>query len=329
VLLQDDFTNPNSGWPQLSDNQTLSGYHPPNFYHIESRQPNTRSPVFFNRQLSDFTMEADLFTENSDTENGEFLYGLVVRRVGENYYAFMASPRTGNWQVIKNSASGSEVIASGNEDSLQGTSSAARDRLRVDADGDMLIFHINGRALATVQDDDYLSGDMGFVVETFDEPRVHVHFDSLIVREPEIDLEAAPAPIIVGEVVAEVVPTQAPEINTPEPATAVPSPEPEATVTPAGPQPSSLGMVMVDGGLYTVGSDTAVTLTDFWIDRYEVSNAEFAQFVAATGAEAPAYWLENDIPTNLGDHPVQSITYVTAVAYCQSLHKRLPSEAEW
>ncbi len=52
------------------------------------------------------------------------------------------------------------------------------------------------------------------------------------------------------------------------------------------------GMVWIDGGSFTMGSDEhhpeeraphEVTLEGFWIDRHEVTNAEFTRFVEATG----------------------------------------------
>src|SRR5687767_8853109 len=52
------------------------------------------------------------------------------------------------------------------------------------------------------------------------------------------------------------------------------------------------GMVWVPGGSFTMGEDDAqpeerpahrVTVSGFWIGRHEVTNAEFATFVAATG----------------------------------------------
>jgi formylglycine-generating enzyme len=51
-------------------------------------------------------------------------------------------------------------------------------------------------------------------------------------------------------------------------------------------------MAFVAGGSFTMGSDTAFpeeapaspqSVGDFWIDRTEVTNAQFAEFVAATG----------------------------------------------
>src|SRR5688572_3317217 len=52
-------------------------------------------------------------------------------------------------------------------------------------------------------------------------------------------------------------------------------------------------MIWVEGGTFTMGSSEAdfwdahpvhpVTLDGFWMDEHEVTNAEFAAFVAATG----------------------------------------------
>ena len=55
---------------------------------------------------------------------------------------------------------------------------------------------------------------------------------------------------------------------------------------------SKAGMVRVDGGTFVMGDDTErpeertahdVTVSPFWIDRHEVTNAQFAAFVEATG----------------------------------------------
>ncbi|TDQ66470.1 formylglycine-generating enzyme required for sulfatase activity [Maritalea mobilis] len=84
---------------------------------------------------------------------------------------------------------------------------------------------------------------------------------------------------------------------------------------------------------------------DYWIDRTEVSNADFAAFVAAGGYEQPDYWSEagkqwlsgqyigilplpcdsSDAP----DHPRACITFYEAEAYATWRGGRLPTEAEW
>ncbi len=313
VLLSDDFTDPDSGWPIADDGVTLSGYHPPDYYHVQSGTANHRSTAFLPRQLGDYTMEANIFVDSTDTETGDFYYGLGVRQSGDDYYALLVSPRAQQWQVITNSAAGSTVLGSG-DIALQGIGTT--DRFRIDAQGNELIFHVNGRPLLGVTDVAQSSGSIGFVVETLDETRAHVHYDTLTVRDADADMAQVTNVVSASgeQVVAEVEPTSAP---VEEPTTEEPTAEPTAEPTPAGPLPSSIGMVKVDAGEYLVGGGegTAVTLDEFWIDRTEVTNADFADFAV--------------VPEGLEDHPVQGVDWDTAVAYCASIDKRLPTEAEW
>jgi formylglycine-generating enzyme required for sulfatase activity len=85
-----------------------------------------------------------------------------------------------------------------------------------------------------------------------------------------------------------------------------------------------------------------VTLSAFYIDKYEVSNAQFAEFLRThpewTAARMPAVfnngnylkdWTTDQYPPDKANHPVVDVSWYAAVAYCQSLGKRLPSEAEW
>src|SRR3990172_2627398 len=40
VLFQDDFTNPEGGWPIVDVDNYRFGYHPPDFYHAELKSSN-------------------------------------------------------------------------------------------------------------------------------------------------------------------------------------------------------------------------------------------------------------------------------------------------
>lgn len=136
----------------------------------------------------------------------------------------------------------------------------------------------------------------------------------------------------------------------------------------------SAGMVFVEGGQLTLGSDhgyaeerggRVVHVASFWIDRTEVSNAQFSAFVAATGyvtyaeraGEAPVFhvpsaaeleargnyaWWNNVKGANFRhpegpgsslvgreNHPVVQITHDDALAYARWLGRSLPSEAQW
>lgn len=96
-------------------------------------------------------------------------------------------------------------------------------------------------------------------------------------------------------------------------------------------------MVLVGEGNFFMGSqegeDEAPVhiryLPAFYIDRYEVSNAQYARFVAETGHPPPPHWKGKTPPPGEEDLPVTNITWFDAMRYAIWAGKRLPTEAEW
>jgi formylglycine-generating enzyme required for sulfatase activity len=97
-------------------------------------------------------------------------------------------------------------------------------------------------------------------------------------------------------------------------------------------------MIKIGANTYTVGRDAPgqnyippqqVELAEFWIDQSEVTNAQYAAFLAETKNSPPAAWPEGQIPADQADHPVKGISWHMAEGYCQWAKKRLPREAEW
>jgi eukaryotic-like serine/threonine-protein kinase len=125
-------------------------------------------------------------------------------------------------------------------------------------------------------------------------------------------------------------------------------------------------MVFVQGGNYRlVGwgrpTDSTVQIGDFWVDKYEVSNREFEEFIRAggyrrrelwtdpfvdkdkslswemawarfkdrTGLSAPRGWVGGECPRNEAAYPVTGLTWYEAAAYCRFRGKRLPTIFEW
>ena len=70
-----------------------------------------------------------------------------------------------------------------------------------------------------------------------------------------------------------------------------------------------------------------VLLDDFYIDIYEVTNAEYMEYVQATGVSKPQF--SDDPDFNGATQPVVGINWKQALKYCEWRQKRLPTEAEW
>ena len=190
ALYQDDFTDPATGWPEDKFDNYFIGYHEPEYYHVELTGTHYKTTVFEPQKKSfgDFTVELQVLTVSSKTApEGEFRYGLAFRRSGDQYYAFTVSPRTKQWQVLKNSPSQLVVLAEGTDPDIHELD--IDDTLRVDAQGSDFFLHINDQMVAQVTDSDYAAGEVGFYVESVDAPNAHIHFDELTIRDFE-----APAP---------------------------------------------------------------------------------------------------------------------------------------
>lgn len=103
--------------------------------------------------------------------------------------------------------------------------------------------------------------------------------------------------------------------------------------TPAAPK----GMVLVPGGSYVIGSDRdkfespqhVVKLRAFYIDRFEVSRAEYRRFLDATGRAAPPGWLDAATGELDDTLPATGVNWDDAAGFASWAGKRLPTEQEW
>ena len=123
-------------------------------------------------------------------------------------------------------------------------------------------------------------------------------------------------------------------------------------------------MIRIPTGTFVMGTDQGypfegpphqVSVSSFWLDRYEVTNRQFRDFVTETNhrTEAEVYGWSGVFseeegswgpvtganwrhPTGPGssiedrlDHPVVQVSWNDAAAYAKWAGKRLPTEAEW
>ena len=163
-----------------------------------------------------------------------------------------------------------------------------------------------------------------------------------------------PTPTATQAIVLQATPTPAaiPPTPTPRPSAtptmtplpgAVVEPENAASPTPTEPPRPEEDMIDIPAGSFTMGSDSGepnegpaqtIDLPAYAIDRFEVTNDDFALFVAATGYQTEAEakgsnktW--QSYTEGNGNHPVVKVTWQDATAFCEWLDKRLPTEAEW
>lgn len=72
-----------------------------------------------------------------------------------------------------------------------------------------------------------------------------------------------------------------------------------------------------------------IQVASFLIDKYEVSNIQYYQFVNKTGHEAPPDWPGGQFASGKAYFPVSNVSWTDAITYCEWAGKRLPTEMEW
>jgi formylglycine-generating enzyme required for sulfatase activity/plastocyanin len=129
------------------------------------------------------------------------------------------------------------------------------------------------------------------------------------------------------------------------------------TWTPIAPPQPPKEMALIPAGEFVMGADDrlpnekprrTVKLPAFWMDRAEVTNAQFCDFLNAfrnNREEEGVRWINLDDPDckiragekrgefvveeGFENHPVVCVSWYGAAAYAKWLGKRLPTEAEW
>ena len=97
----------------------------------------------------------------------------------------------------------------------------------------------------------------------------------------------------------------------------------------------TLDSLVIDDKGFRYRYSQNLNLPSFYIDKTEVTNKQFKDFLDATGYEPEwpekflNHWENGTYPEGKAGHPVVWVSLKDAQAYCEYAGKRLPTEEEW
>ena len=181
IVFADDFSNKLSGWKVLNQDNAFVAYEQ-NGLHIQVNRPNYTYWSTPGKRYANVVLSVDALKIGGPDNN---YYGLICRYQDEkNYYGFLIS--SDGYYGITRIKEGQIVLLGHdrmvNSDLIQkGTSSNS---LQAACKGNQLTLLVNNQALLTVQDEQFLSGDVGVIAGTYNQPGTDILFDNFVAYQP-------------------------------------------------------------------------------------------------------------------------------------------------
>ena len=189
ILFRDEFSSAR-GWVQGEVDPFAARYVRylgGRYYQVEVQGAQDQFLSFVPNERIYGDVNIEIKTRIESASPGDFRYGMVFRRSGDQYYAFVISPPTEGWYFLKSSADGLKILRYGTEKKIRGLE--GQDTLRVETYGSTFLLFINDQFIAWLSDADYASGEAGLFVDSMEITTGLINFNSITVWD-------MPAPVL-------------------------------------------------------------------------------------------------------------------------------------
>lgn len=184
VLLEDDFSNPASGFERFSTTEAAGDYDNGVYRFLINGAP-LHYFSRLNKRFTDTRIEVDAAKLDGPDSN---LAGIICRFNNVNgipSFYFMAISSDGYYAIGLSNDKGTVLLGQdqmGNSPNIN--TGVSINHLRADCVGSMLTFYVNGFPIAQATDTTLASGEVGLLAGAVDAGGVDIIFDRFIVIQP-------------------------------------------------------------------------------------------------------------------------------------------------
>jgi len=182
ILFKDDFSDPSSGWADIDDADSVTGYSNDS-YRIMVKLTDWYFWSTPGKNFSDVIIEVDATKIGGPDENE---FGVICRYKDDNNFYILSIGSDGYYGVSK-FLEGEWFLVGMDQllynDNVINTGNTIN-HLKVTCKDENLTLEVNGEILVDVKDSSFPDGDVGLIASSFDEPGVDILFDNFIVSRP-------------------------------------------------------------------------------------------------------------------------------------------------
>jgi S1-C subfamily serine protease len=179
LFFSDDFSDLNSGWDVWGDASGGVGYREGG-YRVEVTQQNLFVTSLAGKNFSDMVVQVDV---RVDKPVGDSDFGVVCRYQDENNFYAVEISEDGFYTIWKRFEGENFSLIDFQHSGFIPTDPGTHQML-VSCVGNTITLYVDGELVAEAVDTSFSSGDLGFIVGTWDHSGVAVVFDDLVVANP-------------------------------------------------------------------------------------------------------------------------------------------------
>jgi hypothetical protein len=182
IIMEDDFSSTDSGWPEGED-EFSSSYYVNDAFEVSIFVEDYISWVYMNDYYQNMIIEVDATFFGGGDDNS---FGVICRHADEdNFYVFVIS--ADGYLGIGKTIDGGEITIIENEN-LESSDAInmgfATNHIKAACIDETFTMWVNGQLVAEVQDSSISSGSYGMFVGTFSSTETAISFDNLKILQP-------------------------------------------------------------------------------------------------------------------------------------------------
>ncbi|HSV86713.1 MAG TPA: hypothetical protein VLH85_09055 [Levilinea sp.] len=181
VLFSDDFSNPNSGWDTWSKHDSGVTYKD-GALHIDIQEVQYSAWSRSGRRYDDAHIRVDAWRAGGPEDND---MGIICRYKDENnYYSFLISS-DGYGGIVKVKDGQYHLLTGETLVYIEAIKTGSEtNNIGADCVGHSLRLLVNGALVASAEDSDFITGEVGLIAGSYDLPGVEIAFDNFVVLKP-------------------------------------------------------------------------------------------------------------------------------------------------